>query len=94
MLAALPNYETQMEKETAPPKKSASAPASGVKLPTPVREWKSADGRIMKASLLRFVDDKSAEFKREDGVAFVVALDKLSAVDQAELKKMAQALGR
>ncbi|RBP42348.1 hypothetical protein DES53_10652 [Roseimicrobium gellanilyticum] len=75
---------------------SAPTPApAAAPLPTEVREWKSADGRPMKAALLRFTDatGATAHFRREDGQEFQVPVDKFSAEDQAELKRLYQAAG-
>jgi hypothetical protein len=53
-------------------------------LPTPVREWKDASGRPMKASLEKFTTAACdiAQFKREDGNVFEVPVSKFSAEDQ------------
>jgi hypothetical protein len=69
------------------------APPAAALLPTEVREWKSADGRPMKASLVRFNDaaGATARFRREDGQEFDLPVEKFSAGDQAELKRLHQA---
>jgi hypothetical protein len=80
---------------TAPAPAAAPAvvavhPAVTAMLPTPVREWKSADGRSLRASLVRFADDKGAqaEFKREDGTVFNIEVSKFSAEDRIELLRL------
>lgn len=59
-------------------------------LPTSVREWKSSDGRVMRASLIRFSDDLglAADFKREDGEVFNVPVGRFSEETQAELRAL------
>lgn len=70
----------------------AAMPAPQVALPTPVREWRSADGRLLKASLLGFNEaGTAARVKREDGTEFEVGLDKFAPEDQSELKRLHQA---
>jgi hypothetical protein len=80
---------------TAPaPAPSAAAPAPSesvaLGLPTPVCDWRSADGRVLRASLVRFTDatGTNAEFKREDGTVFTIPVDKFSLTDKAELQRM------
>jgi hypothetical protein len=55
-------------------------------------EWKSLDGRILKASLIRFTDAQgtSAEFKREDGQLFTIPLDRFAPESAAEMRKIHQ----
>ncbi|MEZ0275284.1 MAG: hypothetical protein ACAH88_10295 [Roseimicrobium sp.] len=79
----------------APPTPAASVPATSppaeVALPTPVRDWRSADGRLLRASLLGFNESgTSARVKREDGTEFEVALDKFAPEDQEQLKRLHQ----
>ncbi|QIF00462.1 hypothetical protein G5S37_02625 [Roseimicrobium sp. ORNL1] len=79
---------------TSPPAMPASSAASPTTaaLPTEVREWRSADGRPMKASLVRFNDSTgaTARFRREDGQEFDVPVEKFSPEDQSELKRLHQ----
>jgi hypothetical protein len=71
---------------------AASSPASPpAVLPTPVRDWRSADGRLLRASLVGFNESGTvARVKREDGTEFEVGLEKFTAEDQAELKRLHQ----
>ncbi len=67
-----------------------SPPASDIiALPTPIRDWKGADGRPLQAALVRFIDaeGKSAEFRRADGQTFTIPLDRFSPEDQDFLRR-------
>ncbi|MEZ0386348.1 MAG: hypothetical protein ACAI34_04715, partial [Verrucomicrobium sp.] len=71
---------------------SAPSPLQAT-LPTPVRDWKSADGRVLRASLERFgnKDGVTAFLKREgDGLVFEIPLEKLAPEIQEELKAFSQ----
>lgn len=71
------------------PAPAAPAPAPS-QLPTAVRDWKSADGRPLRASLVKFTrpDRSVAEFKREDGQTFQVPVEKFSTEDQAFIRAL------
>jgi hypothetical protein len=77
------------ETATPGPKTDVSAPLSGL------RDWTSADGRSMRASLIRFIDGtgEQAEFKREDGAVFTIAIDQFSPETQTELKLLFEKSG-
>lgn len=76
---------------TAPTPASPPAMPAPELLPTPVREWHSADGRLLKASLLGFNEaGTAARVKREDGTEFEVGIDKFAPEEQAELKRLHQ----
>jgi hypothetical protein len=81
---------------TAPPARAAPAlvPASAPLLPTPVRDWKDATGRLMQASLESFTTPAkdTGRVKRADGQAFDVPFSRLSAEDQAYIRSIAQKL--
>jgi hypothetical protein len=53
-----------------------------------MRTWKDTSGRTMTASFVRFTSGTkdTAEFKREDGQAFVVPMERFSAEDQNFVK--------
>jgi hypothetical protein len=71
------------------PTSPAATPTPEMVLPTPMREWHSADGRLLKASLLGFNEaGTAARVKREDGTELEVGLDKFAAEEQAELKRL------
>lgn len=77
------------ETATPGPKTDVSTPLSGL------RDWTSADGRSMRASLIRFTGEtgEQAEFKREDGAVFTIAIDQFSPETQAELKLLFEKSG-
>ena len=60
-------------------------------LPTAVRDWKDAAGRVMQASLQSFTNDAkdTGRFKRADGQVFEVPFSRLSADDQAFIRELA-----
>lgn len=60
-------------------------------LPTAVRDWKDATGRVMQASLQSFTNDAkdAGRFKRADGQVFEVPFSRLSADDQAFIRELA-----
>lgn len=70
----------------------AAASASPPLLPTPVRDWKDATGRAMQASLESFTTPAkdAGRFKRADGQLFEVPFSRLSAEDQAFIRKIAE----
>jgi hypothetical protein len=69
----------------------AASPPAAVTFPTPVREWRSSDGRLLKASLLGYnAAGTGVRMKREDGVEFEVPIEKFSTEDQADLKRLQQ----
>jgi len=57
-----------------------------------LREWTSADGRSMRASLIRFIGEsgEQAEFKREDGAVFTIAIDQFAPETRTELMALFQ----
>lgn len=61
-------------------------------LPTAVRDWKDATGRVMQASLQSFANDAkdTGRFKRADGQVFEVPFSRLSADDQAFIRELAR----
>lgn len=67
------------------------APTPAAALPTPVKDWKSADGRLLSASLEGFANATTARFKRAaDGVVFEVPIDKFDPAIQAEINALYQ----
>ncbi|WP_395744707.1 hypothetical protein [Prosthecobacter sp.] len=77
---------------SAPPvPTTAAAPAPARVLPTAVRDWKDATGRVMQASLESFTTlaKDAGRFKRADGQVFEVPFARLSAEDQAYIKGLA-----
>lgn len=83
-----PASATEDEPATAPPTTPSAT------LPTEVRDWTSGDGRTLRATLIRFPDASGAqaEFKREDGQVFTIALDRFSSETQSELRKIFESL--
>lgn len=75
----------------APAPAPATAPAPAPLLPTPVRDWKDASGRVMQASLESFTTPakEAGRFKRADGQAFEVPFSRLSAEDQEFIRGIA-----
>lgn len=65
-------------------------------LPTAQRDWKSTDGRSLRASLIGFVDGsgESGEFEREDGERFTIPVERFDAETQGELRALFEAAGR
>jgi hypothetical protein len=59
-------------------------------LPTEERDWTAADGRVMKAALLRFPEgtEETPEFRRADGATFVIPLDRFSPESVAEIREL------
>ncbi len=57
-------------------------------LPTPMRDWRDASGRPLRASLVRFLDESGAtgEFRREDDQVFQVPVERFSAEDQTYIQ--------
>lgn len=103
-----PSVASESPQPDPEPKKEVSeAPASGanmpaepkmaaaIALPTEPRDWKSSDGRPLKAALVRFVDSEgtSAEFRREDGELFTIGVDRFSEEDQDFLRQAHQSQG-
>lgn len=75
----------------APTPTPSPAPAAAAALPTPVKDWKSADGRLLSASLEGFANATTARFKRAaDGVVFEVPIDKFDPAVQAEINALYQ----
>lgn len=75
----------------APTPTPSPAPAPAAALPTPVKDWKSADGRLLSASLEGFANATTARFKRAaDGVVFEVPIDKFDPAVQAEINALYQ----
>jgi hypothetical protein len=74
------------------PAAPTAARASAPLLPTPVRDWKDATGRVMQASLESFTTPTkdTGRFKRADGQAFDVPFARLSAEDQEFIRKIAE----
>lgn len=70
---------------------SAASPSPTPLLPTPVRDWKDATGRVMQASLESFTTPAkdAGRFKRADGQAFDVPFSRLSAEDQEFIRSIA-----
>jgi hypothetical protein len=66
------------------PSAPTAARAPAPLLPTPMRDWKDATGRVMQASLESFTSPTkdAGRFKRADGQAFEVPFARLSAEDQ------------
>lgn len=60
-------------------------------LPTPMRDWKDASGRVMRASLEGFTTPAkdTGRFKRADGKVFDVPFSRLCADDQATIRSIA-----
>lgn len=81
----------------APPAPAPAPPApapvttEAQTLPTPMKTWKSADGRPLEASLVRFLPGEplSGEFKRQDGTVHSIAITMFSEEDQKLLRGMA-----
>lgn len=71
---------------------TAAVPASAPLLPTSVRAWKDATGRVMQASLESFTTPAkdTGRFKRADGQSFDVPLSRLCVEDQAFIRNIAQ----
>lgn len=92
--APVPPKDTPALPQTSTPESPAPATSASVSLPTEVKEWKSLDGRVLKASLVRFPDAEgaSAEFKREDGQVFTIPLDRFAPESAAELKRIHEGL--
>ncbi len=65
-------------------------------LPTAQRDWKSTDGRVLRASLIGFVggSGESGEFEREDGERFTIPVERFDAETQGELRALFEAAGR
>lgn len=84
-----PKSEPSSEKDLPAPDPEVSD-VNSVALPTPVKDWHSQDGRVLKASLLRFVDEtgSTAEFKREDGEVFTIPVERFSPEAQDELREI------
>jgi hypothetical protein len=59
-------------------------------LPTPVCDWRSLDGRTLRASLVRFSDAAGAiaEFQREDGATFTIPIEKFTPADRAAMQRI------
>jgi len=82
-----------------------TVPPAGTAIPEPktdpatplseLRDWTSADGRTMHASLIRFIGEtgEQAEFKREDGAVFTIAIDQFSPETRTELKLLFEKSG-
>ncbi|MBN8419725.1 MAG: hypothetical protein J0L73_12470 [Verrucomicrobia bacterium] len=91
------------EKQTQPPAQSPAATAEATApggtpakpapspLPTVVRDWKDATGRVMQASLESFTTPAKdvGRFKRADGQTFEVPFARLSAEDQQFIQSLA-----
>lgn len=95
--------EAAPQAATAPPADSQPAPATTqamaaggaqpaaavpATLPTPMRDWRDASGRPLRASLVRFLDESGAtgEFRREDDQVFQVPVERFSAEDQTYIQ--------
>jgi hypothetical protein len=91
-LAGAPVLETNNPPTTPSTEDPSPAAGAAMPLPTEAMEWKSLDGRILKASLIRFTDAQgtSAEFKREDGQLFTIPLDRFAPESAAEMRKIHQ----
>ncbi|WP_009962098.1 hypothetical protein [Verrucomicrobium spinosum] len=76
--------------EMTPAETPSPAPVStAAALPTAVKDWKSADGRVLSASLEGFASATIARFKRAaDGVIFEVPVEKFDAATQAEINAL------
>lgn len=96
--AEMPAAATPTPDPAAAPPTPAPAPAPSptptpvaASLPTAAKDWKSADGRVLSASLEGFTNATTARFKRAaDGVVFEVAIDKFDPAVQAELNALYQ----
>lgn len=57
-------------------------------LPTPMRDWKDTNGRPLRASLVRFLDESGTvgEFRREDDQVFQVPVARFSTEDQSYIQ--------
>jgi hypothetical protein len=89
---AASNGKTEMPaKEAAAPSQTPAPAPVAAALPTPVKDWKSADGRVLRASLEGFTNATTARFKRAaDGVVFEVPIDKFDPAVQTELNALYQ----
>lgn len=91
--AEAPKTEISAAPEATPAPAPAAVPVitDEQALPTPMKTWKSADGRPMEAILVRFLPGEplSGEFKRQDGSVHSIAITKFSEEDQKLLRGMA-----
>ncbi|HEY2574492.1 MAG TPA: c-type cytochrome domain-containing protein [Verrucomicrobiaceae bacterium] len=72
----------------APPATPSSAPAPAA-APGAAQTWTSADGKSIQASFLR-VEGENIVIQRDDGVAFILPLTRLSPESQAQAKSLAK----
>jgi hypothetical protein len=85
---AIPPASSAINAVAVPPATPVTATAPS--LPTPLRDWKDATGRVMTASFENFTTPArdTGHFKRADGQTFDVPLARLSAEDQEFIRKL------